>query len=66
MARPKVDNPVPCDILQAKAEEVWKESGGQWGTSPGVPLEDYDEMCRRRGVKDVSEVTRHRGSAISP
>ena len=51
---------VTPEILQAKAEEIWRESDGIWGTPPGVPLESYDEMCKRRGKDDVSMATRHR------
>ena len=45
---------VPPEILQAKAEEIWRESGGQWGTPPGEPLEGYTAMCKRRGFRDIS------------
>ena len=52
-------NPVPCDVLQKKSEEVWTSSGGRWGTPPGVPLESYDSMCMSRGINDVSAATRN-------
>ena len=52
------ENPVPPNLLQIKAEEVWLASGGRWGTPPGVPLESYDDMCKSKGLKDVSPVTK--------
>ena len=53
-------NPVPLDVLQSKAEEIWVESGGRWGTPPGTPLMTYDEMCKAKGNREVSAVTRDR------
>ncbi len=46
-------------IVQAKAEQIYEESGGKYGTPPGVPLMGYDEMCKLRGINDVSSATRY-------
>ena len=46
-------------IVQEKAEQIYLESGGRYGTPPGIPLEGYDQMCKDRGIKDVSAATRH-------
>ena len=51
MAKPDQEKLVPPDVLQAKAEEVWTESRGEWGTPPGKPLESYSAMCVRMGIR---------------
>ena len=66
MAFRKRENPVPKDILQAKAEEVWKLSKGEWGTPPRKPLESYDEMCKRKGLKGRTRKPRRRGDLERP
>lgn len=46
-------------IVQKKAEQIYLESGGRYGTPPGIPLKGYDQMCVDKGNKDVSAATRH-------
>lgn len=46
-------------IVQEKAEQIYLESGSEYGTPPGIPLKGYDQMCRAKGNRDVSSVTRH-------
>jgi len=57
---------VPPEVLQAKAEEIWEESEGRWGTPPGKPLEGYTAMCKRRGLRErsMSGRAKKRSSAI--
>ena len=54
------ENPVPPEVLQSKAEEIWVSSGGKWGTPLDVPLVSYDDMCKDKGLLGVSSATRNK------
>ena len=54
-----IDDQLREELLQLKAEQIYEESGGRYGTSPGNPLMGYDEMCIDKGINDVSSATRH-------
>ena len=54
----KNKRPVPSRVLQKRAEQIWATSGGKWGTPPGVPLITYDEMCKTKGILEVSPSTK--------
>ena len=56
--------PVPPAVLQSKAEEIYVESGGRWGTPPGIPLVTYNDMCKSRGLIDTYSSNRHRREGL--
>ena len=45
--------------VQSKAEQIYEESGGSYGTPPGIPLMEYDEMCKLKGLNELSAVARY-------